>query len=219
MLGIAGIADAARQALNSGLLQWPVTFANKQFLPPASFSGCDIFGTAFVPGVVSASGTPSYKAFGELQTITTSSHRGVTPCRFLGESWVRSYVAGTRSFAGTMIFSVLYEDVFRELYSVNKAELSTPFTTTVDRLPPFTIVLTAVNEYGYSASMALYEVRLTDMGMTLSVDDILTESTYGYIATWATPFMSTTSLKLLSKATAGLQDDTPRASDLYGRPS
>jgi len=183
-------------------------------LPETSFSGADVRVSAYIspdkmrdPNKRSSSkGRLGYfKTFAELQTITISSHRGVTPVRALGESWVREFTRGTRTIGGSLVFSVLDRDVFSELYSVARQEGSSYLPTFVDMLPPMTITIQAVNERGRISTMALIDVVLLDKGMTLSIDDVLTESTFTYVAKWATPFMDATSQTVLNEV---LEKDT-----------
>lgn len=158
-----------------------------------SFNGTNVQATCFIPPNAKAGpenlNIKSFKRFAELQTITLSSNRGIYPVRALGEHWVRDYVKGTRSFAGTIIFSLLETDVFTELYQIDRRETATPYVPFVDQLPPFTIGLHAINEAGRESSMFLYGVTLTNWGMALSVDDLFVETSYNYVAKWATPFM------------------------------
>ena len=184
----------------------------------ASFAGADVQATCFIPtgaGRASIRKT-SFKRFGELQTITISSNRGVFPIRALGEHWVRDYVKGTRTFAGSLIFSVLERDVFGELYQVDKREGIHPYLPFVDQLPPFTIGLNAVNERGDAASMFIYGVTLSNFGQTFSIDDLFVETSYSYVAKWVTPFLPGHLLKNLDRL-IDLVAEAPgvRASDLY----
>lgn len=58
----------------------------------------------------------------------------------------------------------------------------------VDQLPPFTIVLNAINEYGHSASMAINGVEILNMGSGVSVDDITIDESMTFVATGLTPW-------------------------------
>jgi len=186
---------------------------------PMSFSGTDVHATAFL-NIEDVDNThPAFKQYvrlGELQTITVSSNRGICPVRALGEHWVREYVKGTRTFAGSMIFSVLEKDVFSDILHLDKNENPGPYKTVSDQLPPITIGLSAINEMGYEASMFLYGVTLTNFGMALSVDDIFIETTYNYVAKWATPFVPGTVYENLKKLRSVLlEPNIRRASDLF----
>jgi hypothetical protein len=51
-----------------------------------------------------------------------------------------------------------------------------------DQIPPFDVVLSAVNEYGAVASMQILGVELLNSGYGVSIDDIVSEHSYTYIA-------------------------------------
>jgi hypothetical protein len=159
-------------------------------LPPSSFSGCDIRAGVIVPEGKGAI-KKVFRTFAELQTISISTHRGLAPVRCLGESWAREYTPGTRSVGGTLIFSVLHNDVFQSLLRLGAKEGYTPFTHISDQIPPFTIIITATNELGQEAAMYIQDVTLMNSGMTLSIDDIFTETQMQFVAKWATPFLDT----------------------------
>jgi hypothetical protein len=51
-----------------------------------------------------------------------------------------------------------------------------------DQLPPFDIVLTAANEYGALALMKILGVELMNSGYGVSIDDIVSEHSYTFVA-------------------------------------
>lgn len=59
-----------------------------------------------------------------------------------------------------------------------------------DQLPPFDIVLTAANEYGHLAIMKILGVELLNQGYGVSVDDIVSEHSYTFVATGLIPWTS-----------------------------
>jgi hypothetical protein len=135
---------------------------------------------------------PTLKTFAELQTLTVSSARSVTAIRRLGEAHVHKYVKGGRTIAGSMIFTNFNRDVFADFYRLHPSDVFTnssiPFH--IDQLPEFHIIISAANEYGTFANMALINVTLTNFGTTMSIHDLLTESTYTYVAQLMFPFVS-----------------------------
>ena len=54
--------------------------------------------------------------------------------------------------------------------------------TYVDQIPPFDVVLSAANEYGERASMRIIGVELMNENSGFSIDDIVVEQQYTYIA-------------------------------------
>lgn len=59
-----------------------------------------------------------------------------------------------------------------------------------DQLPPFDVVLAAANEYGALATMRILGVELMNNGYGVSIDDIVSEHSYTYIATGVLPWRS-----------------------------
>jgi len=59
-----------------------------------------------------------------------------------------------------------------------------------DQIPPFDIVLTAANEYGALAIMKILGCELMNSGYGVSVDDIVSEHSFTYIAHGMLPWVS-----------------------------
>lgn len=52
-----------------------------------------------------------------------------------------------------------------------------------DQIPPFDIVLTAINEYGHAARMIIKGVEILNAGSGISIDDITTDENMTFVAT------------------------------------
>lgn len=132
---------------------------------------------------------PFYKTFGEIQTLSITTRRSIEPVRRLGEASPREFTKGSRTYAGTMIFVLLQEDVLLDLYRVAIDDNSDgePFFLS-DRLPPFNILIQASNERGHGMEGAIFGVELLASGVTLSIDDLFTEQQYTYVARSLMPF-------------------------------
>lgn len=185
-----------------------------------SFSGADLTVTVYVPpekmfgltlpsvsditgrnalfdGMISQDG--GFIVVGNLQTLSISSSRSVSPVRRLGESSVEIYTAGPRTIAGTMIFSMLYKNAFLDLFRRSRNEgLSEKFF--VDMLPEMTIIIKAANEYGHIGRQVLTGVKIVNTGTTFSVDDMFTEETYTYVASFCSPFVPIEATDAVKKA-------------------
>lgn len=61
-----------------------------------------------------------------------------------------------------------------------------------DQIPPFDIVLTAANEYGALAIMKILGCELMNSGYGVSIDDIVSEHSYTYIAHGMLPWQAQT---------------------------
>lgn len=59
-----------------------------------------------------------------------------------------------------------------------------------DQLPPFDVVLSAANEYGGLALMKILGCEIMNGGYGVSVDDIVSEHSYTYIAMGLVPWIS-----------------------------
>lgn len=72
-------------------------------------------------------------------------------------------------------------------------EIATPWYP--DQIPPFDVVLAAANEYGAIASMQILGVELLNSGYGVSIDDIVSEHSYTYIAHGILPWRYETDLR------------------------
>jgi len=209
----------AVDAANDGVGTW-TKWLNQQgvtrasYLDYNSFSGVDIKCAVWVPPhKYSASG--SYKIWSELQTLTISSERPAGPVRTLGVAGVRDYVRGVRTIAGSMVFTVLDRDVFADIYQNHEAENPAEHPLFVDQIPPFHIIISANNEMGFSATASIIGVTLTNFGQTYSVDDLMLEATYTYVAKYASPFMNKKSWRAgLAQSVSNMQGKVQKASSL-----
>ncbi len=141
-----------------------------------SFSGCDIIVQAF-------SGT-KLKKFAELQTISYSVHREKFPVRTLGRVNPKGFTRGSRTIAGSLIFTIFDRNALWDILTTNRNDPpDTPgHSPLIDQIPPIDITITFQNEMGYMAAMRIYGIEIVDEGQTMSIDDIITENVMSYIA-------------------------------------
>jgi hypothetical protein len=177
------ISDVRRQ---KGL---PDPFSNM------SFSGADISATIVVPTIDRETGTlgeADILELAELQTISYSIHRENSPIRTIGHVNPKGFVKGGRTIAGSLIFTVFNEYAFYRIKEFRQmmAETGLFFAPLADMLPPFDIVLSFFNEYGLGGKMKIYGVTIVDEGGTMSVDDLITEQTYTFMARGIQPLIS-----------------------------
>lgn len=159
-----------------------------------SFSGADTVATMIIPtigedGKITNSG--EVIDIGELQTISYSIHRENSPIRTLGHSNVRGFIKGGRTIAGSLIFTVFNEYAFYKIkqYRNYIARNNGFFAPLADMLPPFDVVLTFFNEYGSAAKMKIFGITIVDEGQTMSIDDLITEQTYTFMARGIQPMV------------------------------
>jgi hypothetical protein len=159
-----------------------------------SFSGADAVATMIIP-VIGEDGKITNDGdvieLGELQTISYSLHRENSPVRTLGHVNVRGFVKGSRTIAGSLIFTVFNEYAFYRIkkYRELLGRRNGFFAPLADMLPPFDIVISFFNEYGQSAKMKIFGITITDEGQTISIDDLITEQTYTYMARGIQPMV------------------------------
>lgn len=157
-----------------------------------SFSGTDISAQIILPNE-----EPLH--LGELQTISYSIHRENKPIRVLGRVNPKGFVKGPRTIAGSLIFTVFNTYAFYRLKQYKELVYGTsgqyglatnPMFPLADMLPPFDIVLTFSNEYGKFSRMRILGITIVDEGGTMSIDDLVTEQTYTYMARGIQPLTS-----------------------------
>ncbi len=173
-------------------------FRKNNYLPDPfsdmSFSGADITATIIIPkigenGLLSDQG--DILELAELQTISYSMHRENSPVRTLGHVNPRGFVKGARTIAGSMIFTVFNEYAFYRIENYRKilADSKGYYAPLADMLPPFDVVFSLFNEYGMAAKMKIFGVTIVDEGSTMSIDDLITEQTYTYMARGLQPLI------------------------------
>jgi len=141
-----------------------------------SYAGVDIAALIVLPN------EPTPLELGELQTISYSLHRENTPVRTLGRVNPRGFVKGSRTIAGSMIFTQFNYYTFYRLKQFSELVSTKNVYCLADMLPPFDIVLTFSNELGSFSKMKIYGCTIVDEGTTMSVDDLITEQTYTFMA-------------------------------------
>lgn len=164
---------------------------SKDFSGRQTFSGTDIAVVFSIPYVeYGYLANKTFKSAIELQTITISSTTSVLPVRRIGESRPVSFLKGSRTFAGSMVFTLLGNDPFREIFGIDALNNSAVNDNSwhIDQMPPFDIIIVAQNETGGVGIQIIDSARIVNWGTTFSVDDMYTESTYTYIAEHVTPF-------------------------------
>jgi hypothetical protein len=150
---------------------------------PISFAGSDILCLISLRG---DSPNQIVEIEDRLQTITVTSARSVMPIRRIGETNPIEYARGSRTIAGSMVFTTGLRDAFVEYFadkSVKDGEPMREPTLFVDQIAKFDMIFEGHNEVqGVIAHAILIGITLTNFGTTLSIDDIYTESTFTYVA-------------------------------------
>ena len=157
--------------------------------PNETYSGCDMTVSL---NMRIATGTDDngarkykyiYKILPEIQTLSYSVHMEKRPVRSIGNVNAKDYTMGPRTVAGSIVLSVFNKHFAKKLLEDVNKEFVGSSTFLVDELPPFDLVLTAANEYGFSSRLVIYGVRLLSEGQVMSVNDVYTENTFQFFAT------------------------------------
>lgn len=165
-----------------------------------SFSGVDV--VAIIGGFRIA----------EIQGISYSITREKAPVYTMGSANPRSFSRGKRGIAGSMVFIMFDRNALYNLMQASQyvahsdenavrviqngqsaltlnqldnnpnvvAYLATPIYA--DQIPPFDISLTGANEVGQIATMSIYGCEFLNEGSGISVDDIVNEQAFTYVA-------------------------------------
>lgn len=146
-----------------------------------SFSGTDMVVSI---DLVFPDGTKFNRVIGSLQTLTYSIHMDKFPVRSVGNANAKDYVFGPRTIAGSLIFAVFNKHFAYEMMETASSTSGlAQYHFLMDEMPPFNVTVSFANEYGETARLAIYGVRIINEGQTMSVNDIYTENTYQFVAT------------------------------------
>lgn len=155
-----------------------------------SFSGADIRAMIAMPAADGKE--PIYKELGNIQTLSYSLYREKFPVRAVGFVGEKGRTRGTRTIAGSLVFTVFDRHVLWDLMRQHPGDRAqnavTPegaadlAHTMADQLPPFDIVLHFANEYGYASELVLFGVEVNQEGQTMSIQDLITENVMQYTA-------------------------------------
>lgn len=180
-----------------------------------SFSGCDMVASITLPSNISS--IPI--VIGNLQTVSYSIHREISPVRKLGAINPIGWTRGVRTIGGSLIFTMFDKNIVYQLQEVilkkMKSDLDSNGTLNLellqknqfanyvlenlrqqkicmDMMPPFDITVTMKNEYGTASSQEIISgVIVQDEGQVASIEDIITENTMSFQATDIQPLMLT----------------------------
>lgn len=148
----------------------------------SSYAGVDIVAQLVTP----ADGAIT---IGEVQSISYSIHREAYPVRALSHAAPIGFTKGSRTIAGSMVFTTFDSYFFYKLPSYQAAMNNGVFPL-ADQMPPFDISLSFANEYGSTAKMVIYGITILDEQGVLSIGDLITENVYTFMARGIIPMMT-----------------------------
>lgn len=160
---------------------------------PQVWSGADVKILFTVPDTsLSYGNTEINLSTVQLQTITMSSTSSIYPVRRIGEAKAHTYTRGSRTFAGSMVFSIIGNDPLQNLFSIDA--INNSFERDghwfIDSMPAIDCIIMYANESGGAGIQIIQDLRFSNWGQTVSIDDMYLESTYTYVAEHVTPFVS-----------------------------
>jgi hypothetical protein len=140
--------------------------------------------------------------FANMQTITSSFASSLSAVENIGSSLPVDHTRGQKTFAGSIIFTVLDKEPLREM--IEHSYLSSrddkdmrPEYFTVDQIPAFNVVIQGSNEVPNQNGIpqqvikVLVGVKLMTHGETISIDDFFLEQTYQYVCRYVSPWITT----------------------------
>jgi hypothetical protein len=156
-----------------------------------SYAGTDIRAMISMPAADGLD--PVLRTLGNLQTISYSIFREKYPVRALGHVGEKGRTRGTRTIAGSMVFTVFDRHVLYDMLRKNPGDMNTNGVMAsnygdlsyvmVDQLPQFDIIIHFANEYGHVSELVIFGVEISAEGQVMSVEDLITENTVQYTAT------------------------------------
>jgi hypothetical protein len=147
-----------------------------------TYTGVDMRVLFMTPHVISKNIT--------VKVLSYSMHSGLIPVSTLGRKRPKGFAEGDTTIAGTIISTITINDPLFDMQPLNYGALdyakrsSDVWRTYLlpDQFPLFDIVLLFTNEHGFTSSMAIFGVKLTDVGSVMSMSDSEIEVTYTYTA-------------------------------------
>ncbi len=140
--------------------------------------------------------------FGNMQTITSSFASSLSAVENIGSSLPVSHTRGQKTFAGSMIFTVLDKEPLKEMIDNSflsqrndKDQRAEYFT--IDQIPAFNVVIQGSNELPTKNGLpqqilkVLVGVKIMTHGETISIDDFFLEQTYQYVCRYVSPWITT----------------------------
>ena len=166
----------------------------------SSYSGVDIIASITIPQF-----NIRPLVIGELQTVSYSIHKEVVPVRVLGRANPKGFTSGTRTIAGSLIFTVFDTNLVHKIVKLIKESYNGAASSedesikafmsryddrmkdidsyaVMDEMPPFDITISFANEYGNYSTLVIKGIVIVDEGQVMSVEDMITENTMSYMA-------------------------------------
>jgi len=163
------------------------------------FSAADM--TALIPpGTIP--GVTKTIPLGTIAMISISQHRDKFPVASLGSIGPKGYTAGHRTIGGTLAFNTIDRSAFSMLTrdsvdswvrsALSSGSHLSPDYSAADELPPFNIIITAVNETGEASYSVIEGITILDEGTSYNLETIILMESYSFMALRRIPFQPVT---------------------------
>jgi hypothetical protein len=128
---------------------------------------------------------------GTMAMVSVSTHRDKFPVASFGRIAPKAFTAGHRVIAGTMAFNTIDRAAFARIAKESldaiiasniEGVTTRPDYVYADELPPFNIIITAVNEYGQASYATIEGITLLDEGANYSLENVLLMESYSFMA-------------------------------------
>jgi len=139
-----------------------------------TFSGTDMVISMVFPGCKPIT-------LGQATTVSYSVLRDKNEVRTIGRITAKGFTKGGRRVAGQIIFTVFNRHIIEDIKEQIDYLKDIP-RILMDELPPFDLIITLANEYGSSAFLVIYGITTLHEGKVFSVEDMMTENTFQYLA-------------------------------------
>lgn len=156
--------------------------AEYAFYSSNNFTPCDMRVLASSP----QNGTPIL--LGTLAMLSYSVHRDKFPVVSLGMRGTKGFTKGHRTIAGSLSFQSIDTDAFVKMTRPLARMWGRNDSSYIlaDELPPFDVIVTAINEEGGSSVFGLFGITLLDFGASFALDQLIPSETYSFAASRAT---------------------------------
>lgn len=121
---------------------------------------------------------------GTLSMLSYSVHRDKFPVVSLGMRGTRGFTRGHRTIAGSLAFQSIDTDAFFRLTKAMAETIGRNDSQYIlaDELPPFDVIVTAINEEGGSSVFGLFGLTILDFGTSFALEQLIPNETYSFIA-------------------------------------
>ena len=154
-------------------------YAEYQFYSGNNFTPADMRVLARIP----QQGEPLL--LGSLAMLSYSVHRDKFPVVSLGVRGTKGFTRGHRTIAGSLSFQSIDTDAFARMSKAMARSWGRNDSQYIlaDELPPFDIIVTAINDQGGSSVFGIYGVSILDFGTSFTLEQLIPSETYSFAAT------------------------------------